>query len=72
MHQVKVAPLGFQTQPESVCLAVQLIKFYGESDPKKLSMLERFTYDTDGFSHFDLVAELDASRDVPLTPLWRG
>ena len=52
-------------------LGVQLLQYYGfqsnKSSPPhanaKLAHLERFTYDTDNFYVWDLIAELENGRD---------
>ena len=61
------------TYEEASCLSVQILLYYGiNSEPKKLAHLERFTYNTDDFSHLDLIAELEASKNVPLPQLFKG
>ena len=61
------------TYEEASCLSVQILLYYGvNSEPKKLAHLERFTYNTDDFSHLDLIAELEASENVPLAQLIKG
>ena len=58
---------NLMTYEEASCLSVQLLLYYGvTTEPKKLAHLERFTYNTDEFSHFDLIAELENSKNVPL------
>ena len=60
------------TYEEATCLSVQLLCYYGvNSEPKKLAHLERFTYNTDEFSHFDLIAELENSKNIPLPSNYR-
>ncbi len=48
--------------------------FYGEEEPKKQALLERFTYRTEEFNPLDLIAEMEAAA-VPHgsgAPLFRG
>ena len=45
--------------------------YYGGIADKKSSLLHRFTFHTDEFDVFDLIAELDVSSNVPLSPLFR-
>ena len=60
------------TYEEATCLSVQLLCYYGvNSEPKKLAHLERFTYNTEEFSHFDLIAELESSKNIPLPSSYR-
>ena len=60
------------TYEEAMCLSVQLLCYYGvNSEPKKLAHLERFTYNTDEFSHFDLIAELESSKNIPIPSTYR-
>jgi hypothetical protein len=51
---------------------VQILHYYGGSDRKKLAQPHRFTFETDDFEVFDLIAELDVNRTIPLAPLFRG
>jgi len=60
------------TREESSCLGVQALLYYGGVGEKKSSLLHRFTFQTEEFDVFDLIAELDVSRNVPLAPLFRG
>ena len=60
------------TYEEATCLSVQLLCYYGvNSEPKKLAHLERFTYNTEEFSHFDLIAELESSKNIPIPSTYR-
>ena len=60
------------TFEEATCLSVQLLCYYGvNSEPKKLGHLERFTYNTEEFSHFDLIAELESSKNIPIPSSYR-
>ena len=60
------------TYEEASFLALQLVLYYGvTSEPKKLAHLERFTYNTEEFSHFDLIAELEDSKNIPHPSLLR-
>ncbi len=58
---------------------MQTLLYYGggggsarSRQDKKLSLLHRFTFDTANFVPYDLIAELDVSRNVPLSPLYQG
>ena len=61
------------TYGEASCLSVQLFLYYGvNSEPKKLAHLERFSYNTEEFSHFDLIAELENSKNIPLPSMFKS
>ena len=60
------------TYEEASFLALQLVLYYGvTSETKKLAHLQRFTYHTEEFSHFDLIAELEDSKNIPHPSLLR-
>ena len=63
---------SLQTREESSCLGVQALLYYGGVGEKKSSLLHRFTFHTEEFDVFDLIAELDVSSNVPLSPLFGG
>ena len=61
------------TYGEASCLSVQLFLYYGvNSETKKLAHLERFSYNTEDFSHFDLIAELENSKNIPLPSMFKN
>ena len=51
-----------------------MLQYYGGSgaDSNKMSILERFTHDTDNFYVWDLIAELESGRDPKLFPFYWG
>ncbi|XP_071747863.1 ATP synthase mitochondrial F1 complex assembly factor 1 isoform X1 [Lepeophtheirus salmonis] len=60
---------------EASCLVVQALIYYGgdlevEGNLKRLKHLIDFKYNTDEFNHFDLIAGLEASRNIPLSQLF--
>ena len=63
-----------QSQMDADCLCIQMLQYYGGSgaDSNKLSILERFTHDTDNFYVWDLIAELESGRDPKLFPFYWG
>lgn len=62
------------SQMDADCLCIQMLQYYGGSgaDSNKLSILERFTHDTDNFYVWDLIAELESGRDPKLFPFYWG
>lgn len=44
---------------EAQCLANQLQLFYGENNEKRNKLMERFTFQPDGFKHMDLITEIE-------------
>lgn len=44
---------------EAQCLANQLQMYYGQTDDKKITLLEEFTNKPDSFRHMDLIGELE-------------
>jgi len=59
-----------KTQAEATFLFTQMLLFYGSEVSKKKALLQRFTYQTEEFDVFDLLAEVEAAaRELELT--WR-
>lgn len=44
---------------EALCLANQLQLYYGQNNPNKLKIMEKFTKSPEGFKHMDLITELE-------------
>ena len=65
---------NLQSQMDADCLCIQMLQYYGGSgaESNKLSILERFTHDTDNFYVWDLIAELESGRDPKLFPFYWG
>ena len=63
----------FKNREEVFCLGVQLYMFYGKPEQKLLTLLSRFTHNTDDFNPLDLIAEMEAAtKNKPMASLFHG